>query len=299
MKHSPVRWMALSLLAVLAACGTDDGPTGVDPQLLVTGSGPTYVTLCKIDFNSIFDTGPEETLGVEFGFEVDGTAGMMVPGADLTQITGDWDLYGPGGSIGPDPASESCERVWVREASYDDEYEVTITELVPDGYALRQISMYNPNGLTITRFTDFETSGGVDRSYTFKPIRSATVFFKNVKVDDPPPPPGIEGCTPGYWRQPHHYDSWVGYTPDQLYSDVFGVGPALALGEAVKAKGGGMNALMRHSVAALLNASSGDVGYPYSVDEVIAKVQAAFASGEYEAQKDEFADANELGCPLN
>jgi hypothetical protein len=27
------------------------------------------------------------------------------------------------------------------------------------------------------------------------------------------PPPGNQGCTPGYWKQPHHLDSWVGYTP--------------------------------------------------------------------------------------
>jgi hypothetical protein len=32
---------------------------------------------------------------------------------------------------------------------------------------------------------------------------------------------GGQGCTPGYWKQPHHFHSWVGYTPGQLFSSVF------------------------------------------------------------------------------
>jgi hypothetical protein len=39
-------------------------------------------------------------------------------------------------------------------------------------------------------------------------------------------PPG-EWCSPGYWRQPHHLDSWeaTGISPDELYSDYFGEAP--------------------------------------------------------------------------
>lgn len=109
-----------------------------------------------------------------------------------------------------------------------------------------------------------------------------------------------EGCTPGYWRQVHHYDSWVGYTPDQLYDDVFGVDAPgdKKLGEAVKLGGGGTNALSRHSVAALLSATSG-INYAYTEAEVIAIVQNAYATGEYEDAKNLLADANESGCPLN
>ena len=32
-----------------------------------------------------------------------------------------------------------------------------------------------------------------------------------------------EGCTPGYWKQPQHFDSWVGYTPSQSFEAVFSV----------------------------------------------------------------------------
>src|SRR5215210_35264 len=34
-------------------------------------------------------------------------------------------------------------------------------------------------------------------------------------------PDGNEGCTPGYWKQPQHFDSWVVYSPNQLFSSVF------------------------------------------------------------------------------
>ena len=35
-------------------------------------------------------------------------------------------------------------------------------------------------------------------------------------------PGGGEGCTPGYWKQPHHFFAWTApYTPDTLFCDVF------------------------------------------------------------------------------
>jgi hypothetical protein len=110
---------------------------------------------------------------------------------------------------------------------------------------------------------------------------------------------GNQGCTPGYWRQVIHYDSWFGYAPNQSFSSVFGVGPNITLAAALRLEGGGQNALIRHAVAALLNAASGSVNYPYTTAQVIAKVQAAFATGNFEAHKNDFVAANELGCPLN
>lgn len=119
-------------------------------------------------------------------------------------------------------------------------------------------------------------------------------------VCDEPPGGGTEGCTPGYWKQEHHYDSWVTYAPSDDFEAVFGVDASTSwtLGTAVKAKGGGENALARHAVAALLNAAS-SVDYLYSTAEVIAAVQDAYASGDFETTKDLLADENELGCPLN
>ncbi len=34
---------------------------------------------------------------------------------------------------------------------------------------------------------------------------------------------GDEGCTPGYWKQDHHFDSWEGYAPGDQLDGVFGV----------------------------------------------------------------------------
>jgi hypothetical protein len=66
--------------------------------------------------------------------------------------------------------------------------------------------------------------------------------------------------------------------------------------------GGGINALGRQAVAALLDASDPDVDYPLSAAEVISLTQAALDSGDpmlIENTKDEFDTANNGGCPLS
>lgn len=108
-------------------------------------------------------------------------------------------------------------------------------------------------------------------------------------------PTGGEGCTPGYWRQPHHLDDWVptGYAPGDIFDAVFSTSyftPTYTLFDAIWEGGGGINRLARHGTAALLSAAHPDVDYPYSVAEVIAMVQ----SGTI----DPLAQANELGCSI-
>lgn len=113
---------------------------------------------------------------------------------------------------------------------------------------------------------------------------------------------GGEGCTPGYWKQPHHFDSWQGYDPGDYYDDVFGVGPHITLLEALETGGGGEQALGRHSVAALLNAANAGVAYDVGEGAIIAAVQAAYADGSkdaFNALKDELEDFNQQHCPLN
>jgi cysteine-rich repeat protein len=114
---------------------------------------------------------------------------------------------------------------------------------------------------------------------------------------------GGEGCTPGYWKQRHHFDSYPeAYQPGDSFNEVFGVSAFdddLTLARAVRLRGGGLNALGRHAVAALLNAASDDVSYDRTPEMVIASFNAAFASGGYEALKDIFASFNEQTCPLN
>jgi hypothetical protein len=116
-----------------------------------------------------------------------------------------------------------------------------------------------------------------------------------VKIHVPCP---YQGCTPGYWK--NHLDAWVGYSPHQTLKEVFGAyAPDGTLLEGLEFGGGGVYALTRHAVAALLNAAKPDVYYPYSAGDVIAWTAMAYESGEYEALKDKFEAANETFCPLN
>ena len=127
--------------------------------------------------------------------------------------------------------------------------------------------------------------------------RGFTAYFTNTEVV----PPGDQGCTPGYWKQEHHFDSWAGYAPGDSYDAIFGVSSSFggSLLDALKRGGGKEKALGRHATAALLNASSGGVASVYTVAEVIAMVQDAYASGDFNGVKNLLAAANELGCPLN
>ena len=75
--------------------------------------------------------------------------------------------------------------------------------------------------------------------------------------------------------------------------------PGKTLLEVLSTGGGGLDALGRHAVAALLNSAPGAPDYPLTTAQVIAGFNAAFASGNYENQKNIFDRYNNLGCPLN
>ncbi|UCG54608.1 MAG: hypothetical protein JSV32_08550 [Dehalococcoidia bacterium] len=112
----------------------------------------------------------------------------------------------------------------------------------------------------------------------------------------PLPPCDGEGLTPGYWK--NHIEDWAaaGYATGDSFATIFGVTASGTLGDAVKAKGGGENALMRHAVAALLNAAHPDVDYGLTEAEVIAIVQGAYApGGDFEDAKNTLEWYNELG----
>lgn len=66
--------------------------------------------------------------------------------------------------------------------------------------------------------------------------------------------------------------------------------------------GGGVEALSRHAVAALLNASHPLVGYPMTAEAVIHAYQVAIDSGNaavIEAQKNLFDAFNNAGCTID
>lgn len=149
-----------------------------------------------------------------------------------------------------------------------------------------QLELFDSNGFLIA---------------TIGPNSDWDVFCNNPPPPPPPPPPtGTQGCTPGYWKQDQHFDSWPApYLPSTSFSSVFGrtVSGAPTLLAALQLNGGGVFALARHAAAALL--SSGTVNYPYSTAQVISMFQAAYDSGDYEPTKNLFDAANNLGCPLS
>jgi len=63
--------------------------------------------------------------------------------------------------------------------------------------------------------------------------------------------------------------------------------------------GGGVKALGRHAVAALLNTTSSGVSYDLTTQEVIDAFNAAVASGNYTPLHSKLERLNEQGCPLN
>ena len=127
-----------------------------------------------------------------------------------------------------------------------------------------------------------------------------------------PPPPGEEGCTPGFWK--NSTGSWVGYSPNQLVGSVFSL-PNGVLSNQLGGDtllqaldyGGGDNLigaaqiLLRAAVASILNAAHPDVDFPRSAASVIADVNAALATKD-RATILALATAldidNNLGCDL-
>lgn len=208
-------------------------------------------------------------------------------------ITVEVDLGNNGGVDQTFPVSlpgGQCRDVWVT----GDGDLVRVTETVPSGYTASYVRSVNVGG-TIT--TDPSASGN-SASGLVSGNAGALVIFTNTPVT---PPAGNEGCTPGYWKQPHHFDSWpAAYTPGMQFSAVFdNAFPGKTLVQVLSNGGGGLDALGRHIVAALLNAGSSGVGFGMTTTQVINAFNGVFPGGDYEALKNQFARLNERRCPLN
>jgi hypothetical protein len=99
---------------------------------------------------------------------------------------------------------------------------------------------------------------------------------------------GEEGCTPGFWK--NHHECWCeAYDPGDRVDSVFTIPAELSeladdtLGAALKYKGGGeaigaARNLLRHAVAAILNACNDNIDYPMTVAGIVTDVNAALAT---------------------
>lgn len=112
-----------------------------------------------------------------------------------------------------------------------------------------------------------------------------------------------EGCTPGYWKQPQHFDSWA-YSQGAYFDDVCNaVLPHITLLQALSAKNkdypSGEAAFLRHAAAAFLNEAAGLDSMSGSLCGPGGWVADAYAYGAFELVKNQLEEWNELGCPLN
>jgi hypothetical protein len=96
-----------------------------------------------------------------------------------------------------------------------------------------------------------------------------------------------DSCTPGIWKNlPKKLPLWVeaGISPGESFDSIFGCSSTgLSMGDAVDAKGGNENKLIRFAAASYLNALHPDVDFDLSAAEVIAMFCAAWASEDWDA----------------
>ena len=125
---------------------------------------------------------------------------------------------------------------------------------------------------------------------------------------------GMEGCTPGYWK--NHVQNWEEYKPTTQLQYVFTTlkntkYAKVTLRDALSYKGGSgvdgaTQILLRAAAAAVLNAAHEGVGYPYrrfrAPFEIVAQVNATLTSKDRQRMltlASTLDAANNLGCPLS
>lgn len=136
-------------------------------------------------------------------------------------------------------------------------------------------------------------------------------IFELIYCCPEPSDPNFAGCTPGFWK--NHTDVWPttdgingpGTDVEDFFGLVDGSANNRTFGLTLNLRGRANKIpflkLLKHAVAAVLNAASADVNYEFTVAEIIAAVQTAIAGGDNAmlAQKDIFDTANNRGCTID
>jgi hypothetical protein len=113
-----------------------------------------------------------------------------------------------------------------------------------------------------------------------------------------------EGCTHGFWKNNPGAIQAAAFDPNASFEAVVGVDLAggldgISLIRVLDLGGGGVHALLRHAVAALLNAAHPTLDFRFTEAEVVIMVRDALRGwADIEQTKDILETANEQGCPL-
>ena len=252
----------------------------------------------SLDNALIFGTHPFDEYNFALGSSLNGTLVVW-------SVVGHPELGCPGGA---DPLCSAADQL---NEHYNILLNGGLVDYVPDhtpDHTWAQYPNVNLGLLSAGNYTiRFEHAGNPAPSNSTTP----SVGYKvGLCTQAPPPPPGDQGCTLGYWK--NHTGSWQGYTPGQTLEDVFDVPDSLGIDNdtlltALNYGGGpgvlgGARILLKQAVASLLNAANGGVGFPLSTADVIAQTNAALASLDRDTMVGlggTFDGLNNLGCPLN
>jgi hypothetical protein len=178
----------------------------------------------------------------------------------------------------------------------------TVTEAGQNGVVVSNITV-NPQ----VRLDSFDLAARTVTAEAVDMDPATTITFYNKEQT------GTQGCTPGFYKNPIHFGFWVGYSPTQKVSTLVpGAVPSLltlTLAEALDGGGGSGLAgketiLIRAAVAALLNASNGNVSYAFTTATILSSVNAAINSGNLTtignlATQLDNVNNGTGGCPLS
>ncbi len=175
---------------------------------------------------------------------------------------------------------------------------VTDTAYVTSGATGQVMFEVSTDGCTFLQYGALKTiSGGSAVSDVYTPSAAGTYYFKAVYLGDNnycgsqscscseqlTVQNNYSGLTPGFWK--NHTCLWQGNKPTDSFNTVFGVSIQIgcdsnpSLLTALQSGGGGVTALARQAVAALLNSEHQYINYPLTKTQIITLVHNAIKSG--------------------
>lgn len=274
-----------------------DDHAGIIAQSLTLEAGNSqtfsgnYIPISSPSTNTVTATGSYTYLSQTKTISASGSATCSAPFPCLKVTKVCTDASAIGQPIQYSGTVTNCGNLTISDITLEDIAGALKDYPTPQGFTLNPGGYVTYSGSYIpstSPSTDTVTAKGIytwnSASYFIEDSASATCTISGG--------PGNEGCTPGFWK--NYPDMWpYPYKGDTQVLEAFGcaIDGFNTLWDAISARGGGINKLARHGVAALLNAADPYVNYPLSIEEVKDAICIYMNA-------DLLAEYNELSCPL-